>query len=69
MGKKRLHLEFSEEFDEVLEELKQTFEKRSKVEVIRTAVTLLKFASDQKKEGRHLAITKDGEIEREIIVT
>jgi len=68
--KKRMNLEVSDEFDATLENLKIVMGKTSKAEVIRSAITLLKYAKDQEKEGGHLTITsKDGDVEKEIVVS
>lgn len=39
-----------------------------KAQVIRNALALLKIADEQAEEGYRLALVKDGEVEREIIV-
>lgn len=69
MAKKRMNLEFSEEFDASLEELKSLMNKTSKAEVIRSAVTLLKYVKAQESEGGQLAIAKDGDVDKEIVVS
>lgn len=69
MAKKRMNLELSEEFDSTLEKLKEVMGKTSKAEVIRSAVTLLKYAKDQEARGGRLAITSDqGDIDTHIVV-
>ena len=69
MAKKRMNLEFSEEFDTSLEELKTSMNKTSKAEVIRSAITLLKYVKLQESLGGQLAIAKDGDIDKEIVVS
>ena len=70
MAKKRMNLELSEEFDATLEALKQAMGKTSKAEVIRSAVTLLKYAKEQEARGGHLAITSEaGDVEKQIVVS
>ena len=69
MGKKRMNLECSEEFEESLETLKEQMRKPSKAEVIRSAVALLKYIKQQQDNGRQLAIAKDGKIEKEIVLS
>jgi len=67
--KKRMNLEVSEEFDATLELLKNRMGKTSKAEVIRSAITLLKYAKDQEDQGGQLAIAKEGDIDKEIVIS
>ena len=61
-------LQMNENLESVLDELAET-EGISKAQVIRRSLTLLKLAEDQKKNGYQLALTKDGEVSREIVLS
>lgn len=66
---KRMNLEISQSFDDTLETLKGKMGKTSKAEVIRSAITLLNYVKQQEENGGQLAISKDGEVDKEIIVS
>ncbi len=66
MSKKKLIVEFSEELDKVIGALAAQ-QGVPKTQVIRRAVSLLKYVDDQRREGHKLAIAdKDGRLMQEI---
>jgi metal-responsive CopG/Arc/MetJ family transcriptional regulator len=54
--------------DRTLDELKESLGKTSRADVFRLAVTLLKLAEEARSEGLKLTLSKQGKIEREIVL-
>lgn len=68
MRNKRMTVSFSENAYEALEKI-QNMTGKSKAEILRTALTLLYYAEQKKKENNSgLAIIKDGEVKQEIVI-
>lgn len=61
-------LQMNDRLEAVLDDLAAR-EGLTKAQVIRRSLTLLKYAEDQKDDGYTLALAKDGEIAREILLT
>jgi hypothetical protein len=67
MGKRKFMVEFSEELDEVIGTLAAR-QGVPKTQVIREAVSLLKYVDDQQQEGHRLAIAdEDGRLMQNIV--
>lgn len=69
-GKKmtRLTITFNDAAYAMLENLHKETHK-TKAEVLRTALTLLDYVEEKKKDKEILALVKDGEIKQEILIT
>ena len=63
----RLNVELSGRASEVLAELAESYGK-SKTELLRMALALLIAADKAEKGGGALAITKDGKVEKELVL-
>lgn len=63
----RVNVEFSDRASQLLEDLAHK-QQKTKSELMRTAIGLLVAADEASEEGGTLAITKDGKIEKEIIL-
>jgi Ribbon-helix-helix protein, copG family len=61
-------LQMNDKLELLLDELAEK-EGISKAQVIRRSLTLLKLAEDQKENGYQLALTKDGQVSREIVLS
>ncbi len=66
---KTFTLNINDEFDSLLEELKNSLGKTSKAEVLRLAIALLKLADEAKNENQKLTISsQDGRVIKEIVL-
>lgn len=61
-------MQMNDNLESVLDELAEK-EGISKAQVIRRSLTLLKLAEEQREHGFQLALTKDGEVSREIVLS
>ena len=52
----------------LLDRLKTDFKKSTRAEVFRLAIALLEVASDAKRRGEKLAVTKGDKIKKEILI-
>lgn len=59
---RNLTVEFSTDALDMLELLRKKLNKKSKAEILRTALLLLNFVQEQRDSGYKLALTKDGEV-------
>jgi predicted transcriptional regulator len=67
MPKKKFTVEFSPELDQVIEELAAK-EGVPKTQIVRRAVSLLKFVDDERAEGNRFTIAdREGQVLREIV--
>lgn len=65
---RRINLELSDQAYANLERLRQSMNKPSRAEVIRSAVGLLDHAMAAQRRGEEVVIAKDGKIERRLII-
>ena len=66
---KKLTVEFNDELDKILEDLKAKTGK-SRAEILRQGIILRDYYERQKREGKKITITnKDDKIEKEIVLT
>ncbi len=63
----KVTVEMNSNLASVLDELADK-QDASKAAVIRRGLTLMKLIEDQKDEGYSLGLSKDGEIQREILI-
>jgi predicted transcriptional regulator len=61
-------LQMNDKLESLLDQLAEN-EGISKAQVVRRALTLLALAEEQEREGYSLALTKDGEVAREILIS
>ncbi len=61
-------LQMNDKLEELLEELAEK-EGISKAQVIRRSLTLLKLAEEQIENGYQLALTKEGQVSKEILLS
>ena len=64
----RLNLELNDEAFKLLTKIAESTGK-SKTEVLRQALVLRAYLQEQKEQGKSLAVTRDNQIEKEIILT
>ena len=62
----KLTVEFSGKTEEILKELAAEAG-TSKVDVLRRALALYKYAVDETKEGKRISVTKDNEILKDVV--
>ena len=66
---KRFTLDIDEKADALLDQLKVTFGKTSRAEVLRLAIALLKIAGEAHAQGYRLTVAnRDNKVEREILI-
>ena len=65
---KKLTVEFNGKVEEILEKLKKETGK-SRSEILRQGLILRDYFQKQTKNGKHISVTADDKIEKEIVLT